>query len=460
MYSIRYCLLSLFFLLNSTPTVAQQESSLPEKQTFHEKWDLPDRPIGQRAAHMLEAMSRQDLAFSESFVLQAMDDGFKEMGIPRLIEGIHSWGETLGDFSIDKVVIKRPYRIELYLKGEDEQIYKMNMEVLDARPHLFAGIMPPQVFDPKMEIGEVPAFSSYEEADTYIKDLAEKGLFSGIIVVNRHGETEFGGVYGMANKEDGIPINPDTRFNLGSITKSFTRAAVMKLAEEKKLSLEDPMGKYLEQFPEEIASKVTVQHLVEMKSGYGDYLMGEDFQANQKNYRSIDDYMDLIKTLPLHSPPGEEERYSNAGYAILAGIIESASGMSYYDYVTENILKPAGMMNAGFPFIDNLGENTAIGYTNEGESGKKGYQDRATMFRPGRGSGAGGAYASAPELIAYGENNWLGVHPGGCNAGGAPGVSTITCWDTEKELIMVVLSNQDEPYPEDIGVSIYRMLNP
>ena len=155
--------------------------------------------------------------------------------------------------------------------------------------------------------------------------------------------------YGLANKETNTPNKTDTKFNLGSINKIFTRIAIGQLVQQGKISFDDKLGKYLPDYPnKDAAEKVTIRHLVTMKSGIGDFF-GDKFTAMPKDkLRKNSDFIPLFADKPLAFEPGTNEQYSNGGYILLGAIIEKVSGKSYYDYVRENIFKPAGMIEYRF----------------------------------------------------------------------------------------------------------------
>jgi D-alanyl-D-alanine carboxypeptidase len=98
--------------------------------------------------------------------------------------------------------------------------------------------------------------------ETFIENLVAEDKFSGSVLVAKHGEVVYKKAFGMANKGCGIPNRTDTKFNLGSLNKSFTAVSIMKLAEDGLLHVNDLIGKYLPHFPSELANKVTIHHLL------------------------------------------------------------------------------------------------------------------------------------------------------------------------------------------------------
>jgi CubicO group peptidase (beta-lactamase class C family) len=281
----------------------------------------------------------------------------------------------------------------------------------------------------------------------------------------------------MADKRKGIPNTAETRFDVGSITKSFTGVAVLQLVEQGKIDLEAPMSRYLRGFPREIADRVRVIDLLRMRSGYGDYYTAA-FEERREEFRSISDYLELFRSFSLEFEPGTKQRYSNTGYVILGGIIESVSGMSYHDYVREHVFERAGMSGSTFRDVASEDPLSAIGYTNDGPSGQGGYVQTNRSIVDVRGNPSGGSFSPAADLVRFhralranrllNETNTTlllnfyeekperptsrGV------AGGAPGVSAVYLEDVEAGLTVVVLSNYDEPLGELIGEQIFRTL--
>jgi tetratricopeptide (TPR) repeat protein len=135
---------------------------------------------------------------------------------------------------------------------------------------------------------------------------------------------------------------------------------IMQLEKEGKLKLDDPLSKFLSMYPEETGSKITIDYLLNMKAGLGDYLQDPEFNKNPYRFKTINDFLDMIKIEPLLFEPGTSERYSNSGYVVLGGIIEKVTGKSYEENLKERILEPYGMNNTYFMRYDDNIPNTAI----------------------------------------------------------------------------------------------------
>ena len=231
----------------------------------------------------------------------------------------------------------------------------------------------------------------------FFDDLAKTDAFSGVVMIAKNDKPVFAKAYGYADAEMKIANNVDTRFNLGSINKNFTRIAIGQLVKQGKLSFDDKLIKILPDYPNrDAAAKITIGHLVNMTSGIGDFF-NDKFQAiDKKNLRENKDYLPLFGSDPLEFEPGTKNRYSNGGYVVLGLVIEKVSGKSYYDYVRENIFKPAGMASTDSYALDEPPVNTAFGY-----AGTAGARSRNLSSLPGRGSSAGGGYSTATDLLRF-----------------------------------------------------------
>ncbi len=313
-----------------------------------------------------------------------------------------------------------------------------------------------------------------------IVDQAIAAGFSGVVLLAKDGKPVLERASGFANRSFEVKNRMDTKFNLGSINKTFTKLAIGQLLQAGKLSLDDKLGKFLPDFPSaEAASKVTVAHLIEMKSGMGDFF-GRDFDATPRNrIRTLADYLPFFAAKPLAFEPGAANAYSNGGYVTLGLIIEKLSGQTYYDYVSDHIFKPAGMTDTDSFELDAVVPNLAVGYIRNA-----GGERVSNLYSlPGRGSSAGGGYSTAADLLKFAEavvanrlasapyTAWYlgGPRPepaasaspstgpirGGLGiAGGSPGVNAVLELNAAQRLVIVVLTNDGPPAAEDLARKI------
>jgi CubicO group peptidase (beta-lactamase class C family) len=199
-------------------------------------------------------------------------------------------------------------------------------------------------------------------ADQYLSTWASQGRFSGTVLIARHDKILLRKSYGMANYELGMPNTPDTVYRIGSITKSFTALAILQLEEKGLLNVTDPASTYVNDLPASW-NAITIHQLLCNMSGIPDFINAAAFDPNHIEV-ALHDYADK----PLLSKPGEVLRYSNSGYILLGRIIETVTGKSYEQYLTENILRPAGMTHTAIDHTPDLVPHRATGYRWDGES--------------------------------------------------------------------------------------------
>jgi CubicO group peptidase (beta-lactamase class C family) len=177
------------------------------------------------------------------------------------------------------------------------------------------------------------------QLDSQVTRFAEYGFWGTVLVV-RDGQVVLLKGYGFADAGRGIRNTAATRFELNSMTKMFTGAAILQLAAAGRLHVVDPVDRYLGTFP---ATKrgATIQQLADHTAG----LIVEGTPLAQE---TRDAFVQDVKRTPRESPPGQQYRYTNAGFSLLAAIIELVSGESYEDYLLRHLFAPAGVRSATF----------------------------------------------------------------------------------------------------------------
>lgn len=199
-----------------------------------------------------------------------------------------------------------------------------------------------------------------KKLDTYLKKLVNFG-FSGAVLVSIDGKIILNKGYGYANKENRTINTAATIFSLGSLTKQFTAAAILKLEMMGKLSTNDSISKYFPNIPPD-KKNITIHHLLTHTSGLISG-MGSGYTPNR------DEEVKYILSQPLSFSPGTDFMYSNEGYTLLAAIIEIASGLEYEKYLKEYLFLPAGMYFTGYHSNYWKNNNIAINYANEINNG-------------------------------------------------------------------------------------------
>lgn len=192
------------------------------------------------------------------------------------------------------------------------------------------------------------------QVDARLAQLARDGIFSGSALIAQDGVVFLSKGYGLADRVQGIPNTPQTRFHLGSMTKQFTAMGIMILESQGKLSLQGPICNYITDCPAAWQG-VTIHHLLTNTSGLSRLL-------SSKLYTVIDrgtsdpltpteqvDYLGLTREWPVGAQPGEQFVYNNFGYILLVHIIQEVSGLSYADFLEQTIFTPLNMHNSGYP---------------------------------------------------------------------------------------------------------------
>jgi len=207
----------------------------------------------------------------------------------------------------------------------------------------------------------LPAQVLTDQIDQVMDKFTKLDLFSGTVLVAKDGNVLYSKAFGEADKDFHVKNTLNTKFNIGSIGKTFTGTSIMQLAQNGQLNVMDPVIKYLPDFP--YGDKILIHHLLTHTSGTFNYFAHPDFSARMYSIRGISDALALIYDQDLlFETPGEKFSYSNSGIVILGAVIEKISGMSYSDYLQKNILGPVGMKDTGINYLDDVIENRATGY--------------------------------------------------------------------------------------------------
>jgi CubicO group peptidase (beta-lactamase class C family) len=197
-----------------------------------------------------------------------------------------------------------------------------------------------------------------EKLDEYMTALSDAGRFDGAVLIARDGNVLLSKGYGTANYEFSVPNTPQTVFPIGSNTKQFTAAGIMKLQEQGRLNITDPVTWYIDDVPQ--WKDIRIYHLLNHTSGIpseGGFLITDPTEI------PLSELVRRIAALPLTFEPGTGETYSNNGYITLSYIIEKASGMPYDEYLRENVFLPLGMTSTGQDNARDVFANRASGYT-------------------------------------------------------------------------------------------------
>lgn len=232
--------------------------------------------------------------------------------------------------------------------------------------------------------------------DTLINAYSKLYRFNGAALVAKNGKVLLNKGYGYRNAADKILNNEETIFQLGSITKQFTSAVILKLQEEKKLSVSDKLSKYFPDYPK--GDSITIQQLLTHTSGIYNYTNDPDFMTNETAKSATrEKMMALFKDKPLDFSPGTSWNYSNSGYSLLGYIIEAVTKQPYEQAVRKYIFTPLHMTHSGFDFTHLTSAAKATGYfkMNDKESIAAPIVDSSVSFS------AGAIYSTTGDLYLW-----------------------------------------------------------
>jgi CubicO group peptidase (beta-lactamase class C family) len=240
--------------------------------------------------------------------------------------------------------------------------------------------------------------------------LAAETRFSGVVRVDAGDDVVVAGAYGYANRAFGVPNTCDSQFAIASGVKGLTALTIVSLIEQGQLDLTTTARSVLEADLPLIDDDVTVEHLLEHRSGIGDYL-DEDAHGEIDEYalavpvhelRNTEQYLRVLDGHVRKFEPDTEFSYSNGGYVVLALMAERISGTPFHDLVEQRVCVPAGMVDTGFLQSDELSGRAAVGYL-EAEGLRTN-----VLHLPVRGSGDGGIYSTAADVRAL----WVAMFSG------------------------------------------------
>jgi CubicO group peptidase (beta-lactamase class C family) len=291
--------------------------------------------------------------------------------------------------------------------------------------------------------------------------------------------------YGLADLERGVPVTAASNFRLASMTKQFTAAAILLLAEERRLALDDPVRKWLPSLPP-ATEAVTLRHLLTHTSGLIDY---EDLMPADA-VRQVHD-ADVLRLLEREDrsyfPPGSQYRYSNSGYALLALVVGRASGRDFASFLRARIFIPLGMY-ASVAYEAGVSEvpHRAFGYSPSGSSWRRTDQSLTSAVL-----GDGGVYSSIDDLakwdaalydtrlltreslrealsgatdtddpeVRYGFG-WRVTGETLWHSGETLGFRNVIVRYPARHFTVIVLTNRDEPEPYALALAIARLYHP
>ncbi|MBL0310023.1 MAG: beta-lactamase family protein [Bacteroidetes bacterium] len=217
--------------------------------------------------------------------------------------------------------------------------------------------------------------------------------FNGCVLVAKDGQVVYKGAFGYGNIQYKDTLTTETPFQLASVTKTFTATAILKLVEEGKIALSDPIQKFFPEFPYQ---GITVKLLLTHRSGLPDYIYWGKESGNSVDYLDNQALVKrFIRTKPaVRCRPDRMFMYSNTNYALLGAVIEQVTGMTYQNYMQENIFRPLGMYNTfAFDVRDSLGHCGSACYQSRWKEWNLTYSDGVM--------GDKGIYASVEDMMIW-----------------------------------------------------------
>jgi CubicO group peptidase (beta-lactamase class C family) len=397
------CLVAVLIVSLPASETAQAQQT---RGAYTDVRELPEGIIGERVAEVIEIVNSNDPERFRAFIEERLTDSFRGIAPMEehleVLSGIYAQSHGFEFYGIRDYEAEVPAgEVVVILRNNLTQAWQafvMNIET--SPPHRIAGLQfaparPPSDLPPPGRLSDEEIAA---ELASFVNRLADADAFSGTVLLARNGEVLFEAAHGLASKRFDVANRIDTKFNLGSMNKMFTGVAILQLVQAGKLSLDDPLSKFLSTnwLPREITEKVKIKHLLTHTSGLGSYFNDEFMRSSRLLFRDLDDYKPLIAGDTLAFEPGTDWRYSNTGMFLLGVVIEKVTGQSYFQFVREKIYEPAGMVNTDCYEMDKPVPNLAIGYSRDSEGWTNNLYKHVV-----RGGPAGGGFSTVEDLLRF-----------------------------------------------------------
>ncbi|MCB2219053.1 MAG: serine hydrolase [Bacteroidetes bacterium] len=305
------------------------------------------------------------------------------------------------------------------------------------------------------------------------------------ILVAQGDKVIYSKAFGMADMERNVPNRPEMVFEIGSITKQFTAVCILMLMEKGKLSLDDDITKFIEDYPTQ-GHHISIHHLLTHTSGIKSYTSMEEWNSIWRKDFTNDELIDFFKNQPMDFAPGTEFRYNNSAYFLLGVIIEKVSGMTYPEFLKQRIFKPLGMDHSYYGSHRRIIQNRALGYQKEdvwknaeflsmtqpGAAGSimstvndlytwnKAVRDDKLISTESKQKAFTDYTLNNGEKIDYGYG-WMPNEIQGSqtleHAGGIFGYTSNGIWLPEENVYVVMLSNRDDKGPNYLSTKLAAM---
>ncbi|WP_374585861.1 serine hydrolase [Pseudoduganella sp.] len=200
-----------------------------------------------------------------------------------------------------------------------------------------------------------------QRLDAALAPMFKSGAPGATVIVVKDGEPVFRKAYGLADVDRNTPLQPEMQLRIGSITKQFTAVAILMLAEQDKLSLQDEVTRLLPDYPAQ-GQRITIAQLLQHTAGIPSYTGMLGYALFGERDRSVQQVIDSFKDEALDFAPGERWAYSNSGYFLLGAIIEKVSGMPYAQFLAQQIFEPLGMRDTAYEGHERSARRRVTGY--------------------------------------------------------------------------------------------------
>ncbi|MGK6341754.1 serine hydrolase [Chryseobacterium sp. DT-3] len=281
------------------------------------------------------------------------------------------------------------------LKTNTTMSYKHYILFLGCMTFIFSTFCSPLKSQNKAE-GNRESLEKKQEIDTIIKAYSVINKFNGTALIHQN-KMIFERSYGWQDAEKKISNRNNSIYQIASLTKSFTALVIVKLSEEGKLSVKDPISKYIADYPR--GNEITVEHLLAHTSGIYEPLRNKEYFRLLHTGESISPNKEIsfFKDEPLDFEPGSQFSYTNSGYILLGVIIEKITGLSYEDAVRKFILDPLKMNHTGFDYPSLKSPDKTIPYAYLSKT----RQEKTEIWNPELTASAGQIYSTAEDLYKY-----------------------------------------------------------
>jgi len=372
--------------LLAAPSILLPRTAFARSPGLWHDQQLSDAQLTAWLQSWLDAFNADNATSYRAFIAKYLPDG-----LPYIDDDL-AMRDVSGGLQLLRTEITSPNQITGWVKDRSWDRFSRVMLTAKDSEHLsdigFRGAPVPANFS----IARLTQPDALRDFGSRLQTETAAGRFSGAVLVAHKDRILFRHGFGMANLAHKAPINPHTRFCIGSMGKMFTAVAILQLVQQKKLALNDTIARHLPGYPNaSLARKVTIEQLLTHTAGTGD-IFGPKYDGHSADFSSPAKFIALYGARDLAFEPGSKWYYSNYGYVLLGAILESVTGQPFDTYYAENIFRVAGMHSTSQ--LPSPEDKTAIAYTGSLATGLK-------PLPPYYGTPAGGGYSTVDDFFAF-----------------------------------------------------------